>query len=84
MSLRLQRRLGARRSRRFAVLHALTGTLLTLARSPRRYQVAMERAQIFLNLLDLIWGEIVAAGGLVEGEPVAQPQGSIEVDEQML
>jgi hypothetical protein len=36
--------------------------------SPHRssYQVAMERAQIFLNLLDIVWGEIVAAGGLVE------------------
>ncbi|GAA5869150.1 hypothetical protein JCM1840_004307 [Sporobolomyces johnsonii] len=30
------------------------------------YQVAMERAQIFLNVLDAVWGEIVAAGGLVE------------------
>lgn len=28
----------------------------------------MERAQIFLNLLDLIWGEIVALGGLVKEE----------------
>jgi hypothetical protein len=26
----------------------------------------MERAQIFLNLLDLVWGEVVALGGLVE------------------
>lgn len=31
-----------------------------------RYQVAMERAQIFLNLLDVVWGEIEEAGGLVK------------------
>lgn len=33
----------------------------------------MERAQIFLNLLDLIWGEIVALGGLVK-EDLEEPQ----------
>lgn len=32
------------------------------------YQVVMERAQIFLNLLDVLHAEIVADGGLV-GEP---------------
>jgi len=26
----------------------------------------MERAQIFLNVLDLVWGEVVEQGGLVE------------------
>ncbi|GAA5891594.1 hypothetical protein JCM8208_007333 [Rhodotorula glutinis] len=30
------------------------------------YQVAMERAQIFLNVLDAVWGEVVERGGLVE------------------
>ncbi|BGP51411.1 hypothetical protein JCM10450v2_007353 [Rhodotorula kratochvilovae] len=30
------------------------------------YQVAMERAQIFLNVLDTVWGEVVSHGGLVE------------------
>ncbi|GJN93791.1 hypothetical protein Rhopal_006849-T1 [Rhodotorula paludigena] len=30
------------------------------------YQVAMERAQIFLNTLDVVWGEIVEHGGLVQ------------------
>ncbi|GAA6028646.1 hypothetical protein JCM8097_007327 [Rhodosporidiobolus ruineniae] len=30
------------------------------------YQVNMEKAQIFLTLLDILWGEIVAAGGMVE------------------
>ncbi|EGU11442.1 Glycoprotein gp2 [Rhodotorula toruloides ATCC 204091] len=29
------------------------------------YQVALERAQIFLNVLDALWGEIVDSGGLV-------------------
>ncbi|BGO95332.1 hypothetical protein NBRC10512_004349 [Rhodotorula toruloides] len=29
------------------------------------YQVALERAQIFLNVLDAIWGEVVESGGLV-------------------
>lgn len=32
----------------------------------------MERAQVFLNLLDIVWGEIVTAGGLMEGEPIAE------------
>lgn len=27
----------------------------------------MERAQVFLNLLDIVWGDIVEHGGLVEG-----------------
>jgi len=30
------------------------------------YQVAMERAQVFLNYLDATWGEVVELGGLVE------------------
>lgn len=30
------------------------------------YQVAMERAQVFLNYLDAAWGEVVELGGLVE------------------
>ncbi|GAA5972117.1 hypothetical protein JCM11641_002504 [Rhodosporidiobolus odoratus] len=29
------------------------------------YQVNQEKVQIFLNLLDIAWGEIVAAGGMV-------------------
>ncbi|GAA6015772.1 hypothetical protein JCM10207_008790 [Rhodosporidiobolus poonsookiae] len=29
------------------------------------YQVNMEKAQILLNLLDIAWGDIVAAGGMV-------------------
>ncbi|GAA5939405.1 hypothetical protein JCM10213_008651 [Rhodosporidiobolus nylandii] len=29
-------------------------------------QVAIERAQIFLNVLDAVWGEVVENGGLVE------------------
>ncbi|GAA5993638.1 hypothetical protein JCM10908_000655 [Rhodotorula pacifica] len=35
------------------------------------YQVNMEKAQIMLNLLDVLWGEIVAAGGLVRLRPLA-------------
>lgn len=30
------------------------------------YQVAMERAQIFLNYLDIVWSEVVELGGLIE------------------
>ncbi|GAA5933777.1 hypothetical protein JCM3775_000281 [Rhodotorula graminis] len=30
------------------------------------FQVAMERAQVFLNVLDTVWGEVVAQGGLVD------------------
>ncbi len=33
------------------------------------YQVNMEKAQTVLNLLDVLWGEIVAAGGLAEIRP---------------
>ncbi|KAK4702720.1 hypothetical protein P7C70_g3500, partial [Phenoliferia sp. Uapishka_3] len=33
------------------------------------YLVNMEKAQMLLNLLDTIWGEIVEAGGLVAGSP---------------
>ncbi|GAA6015763.1 hypothetical protein JCM10207_008788 [Rhodosporidiobolus poonsookiae] len=32
------------------------------------YQVNMEKAQILLNLLDIAWGEIVAAGGMAVTE----------------
>ena len=30
------------------------------------FQIAMERAQTLLNVLDIMWGDIVAAGGLLE------------------
>ncbi|GAA5881802.1 hypothetical protein JCM3774_001285 [Rhodotorula dairenensis] len=33
------------------------------------YQVNMEKANIILNLLDVLWGDIVAAGGLVTLRP---------------
>lgn len=34
----------------------------------------MEKAQILLNVLDLLWGETVARGGLV-GDPVMERTG---------
>ncbi|GAA5898487.1 hypothetical protein JCM6882_007794 [Rhodosporidiobolus microsporus] len=32
------------------------------------YQVNMEKTMVFLNLLDIAWGEIVAAGGMVASD----------------
>ncbi|GAA5825057.1 hypothetical protein JCM11251_006079 [Rhodosporidiobolus azoricus] len=32
------------------------------------YQVNMEKVMVFLNLLDLAWGDIVAAGGMVKSD----------------
>ncbi|GAA5839055.1 hypothetical protein JCM9279_002578 [Rhodotorula babjevae] len=46
--------------------YGMTDGALSFDGTHYAYQVAMERAQIFLNVLDTVWGEVVERGGLVE------------------